>query len=246
MLSERNLKPIAELAKARPHGDRIRYMAGCRCHECRGANTAYERQRAAARAAGQWNGLVPAQRAREHMAALSLEGVGRRSVGSVSGIADTILSAIISGKKRQIRASTEKAILAVTADAKADRALVDAGPTWKLIEELLADGYTKGFLAISMGRKTAALQLRKDTITVRSAYEVSRLYRRFRKVDAAPYFEMVSQLREEGYRVAVIERRIAEVAQLRGIEFDRLEFDAKRIRADVAYLIEVAHQKMME
>ncbi len=245
-LSSRGLRSASELAIHRPHGDRLRYMGGCRCQECRSANTAYERRRSMARAAGEWNGLVSAQAAREHLATLSKQGVGRRAVGDVSGVADTILSLIISGRKIQIRASTEKAILAVTADAKADHALVPAGSTWALIHELLADGYTKGFLALSMGRKRAALQLKKDHVTVRSAYEVSRLHKRLRKVDAAPYWSLIAQLRDEGYRVATIESKIISLAQLRGIAFEALELGARRIRADVAGLVQLAHHQMME
>lgn len=245
-LLDRGLRSASELSMHRPHGDRLRYMGGCRCPECRQANTAYERRRAMARAAGEWNGLVSAQAARDHLAALSKAGVGRRAVGDVCGIADTILSAIISGRKTQIRASTEKAILAVTSDAKADHALIPAGATWVLINELLADGYPKGFLALSMGRKTAALQLKKDYVTVRSAYEVSRLHKRLRKIDATPYWSLVTQLRDEGYRVAAIEKKISSLAQLRGIAFEGLELQARRIRADVAGLIELAYHQMTE
>ena len=48
-LEARGMKPVTELARQRPHGDRLRYMAGCRCPACRGANSAYERLRARAR-----------------------------------------------------------------------------------------------------------------------------------------------------------------------------------------------------
>jgi hypothetical protein len=245
-LFERGLRPAQELAENRPHGDRIRYMGGCRCQACRSANTAYERRRAVARAAGEWNGLVSARAAQEHLSKLSKEGVGRRAVGDVCGVADTILSLIISGRKSQIRASTERAILSVTAQAKADHALIPAGPTWQLIDELLADGYTKGFLAKSLGRKRAALQLQKTQVTVRNAYEVSRLYERLRKVDAAPSWQLIAQLRAEGYLTTVIENKIRELAQLRGIAFDGLEQSAHRIRANVAKLIQLAHLQMTE
>lgn len=71
------LRPVAELAADRPHGDRLRYMAGCRCKECRAANTAYETQRALARKAGDWNGVVSAARARSHIAVLSAAPTSR-------------------------------------------------------------------------------------------------------------------------------------------------------------------------
>lgn len=244
--SGRGLRSAQELAERRPHGDRIRYMGGCRCQACRSANTAYELRRSAARAAGEWNGLVSAKAAQEHIAALSKAGVGRRTVGDVCGVSDNVLSLIISGRKAQIRANTEKAILAVTPEAKADHALTPAGPSWVMIEELIRDGYTKSFIALSMGQKNPALQLKKDMITVRNAYEVSRLYERLRKVDAAPSWALIAQLRSEGYLTTVIENKIRELAQLRGIAFDGLEQKALRIRANVAGLIQLAHQLMTD
>ena len=63
-LASRGLKPITELAAEKPHGTRLRYIAGRHCFQCRRANSDYERQRKAARLAGDWNGLVPAERAR--------------------------------------------------------------------------------------------------------------------------------------------------------------------------------------
>ncbi len=49
-IEARGLRPIGELARNRPHGDRLRYMAGCRCPACRGANP-----------------IVPADAARAHI-----------------------------------------------------------------------------------------------------------------------------------------------------------------------------------
>lgn len=60
-IESRGLKPVAELAEQRSHGDRLKYLAGCRCVPCRAANSRYEVARAAARKAGDWNGLVPAR-----------------------------------------------------------------------------------------------------------------------------------------------------------------------------------------
>jgi hypothetical protein len=83
-LAARGLRTAADLALTRQHGDRLRYLAGCHCSECRGANTAYERTRSAARKAGDWNGIVPADKARAHLAALSAKNVaGEASATSV-------------------------------------------------------------------------------------------------------------------------------------------------------------------
>jgi hypothetical protein len=200
-LAKRGLRPVAELAKDRPHGDRLRYMAGCRCDGCRRANTDYERARVAARKAGDWNGVVDVGRARAHLAKLSAQGVGRRTVGDVSGIADTVLSAVISGRQVGIRARTERAILAVTRDAAADHALTSADETWRMLDELAADGYTKTELARNLGYKRHALQFKRQRVTVRSAYAVCRLYERLKLTDARKTLALLDELRDEGFRI---------------------------------------------
>jgi len=91
-LLERGLRPIAELAADRPHGHRLRYLAGCRCFQCRRSNSDYERERQAARAAGDWNGLVDADRARRHLRALARQGVGRRMVAAASDVALSVIA----------------------------------------------------------------------------------------------------------------------------------------------------------
>lgn len=177
-LSERGLKPASELATKREHGDRLRYIAGCRCDECRRANTAYERERAAARKVGDWNGIVSATNARKHMLKLSEQGVGRRAVQAVTDIADTVLSEIRSGKKKNIRARTERLILAVTKEMASDHALIPAEPSLKLINKLLSKGCTKTQLAALLEYETHALQFNFKQITVINAFNIRKLYAR--------------------------------------------------------------------
>jgi hypothetical protein len=175
-LTARGLKPAAVLAVDRPHGDRLKYIGGCRCDQCKAANSTYERERLQARKNGQWNGLVPADRARQHMLNLAEKGVGRRAVGAASDVADSILVGIRSGEKKQIRAETERKILAVTIEAASDRALIPAKPTWVLINKMLKWGHTKAELAKRLGYESPALQINKKTVTVRNAFEVRQLY----------------------------------------------------------------------
>jgi hypothetical protein len=213
-LAARGLRAIVELAASRDHGDRLRYMAGCRCFACRRANSAYEAARKVARAAGEWNGIVPARHARAHMKALSACGVGRRSVGAACDVADSVLSDILSGRKTNIRASTERAIIGVTADAAGDRALVPARHTWKLLDELIKDGYTRGELARSLGSKskTPALQLDKKFVTVRSAFLVERMHKELRYTRGAEAGKLLTKLRGEGYTQAQIDERFLALA----------------------------------
>jgi len=60
--------PFTEYFQQLPCGTRAKYMgARCRCMLCRAANSRYETGRLAARKNGDWNGLVPADRARRHL-----------------------------------------------------------------------------------------------------------------------------------------------------------------------------------
>ena len=200
----RGLKPASLLAASRDHGDRLRYLGGCRCDLCRRANTDYERGRAKARLDGDWNGIVRADKARDHMTWLSRHGVGRHAIASATDIADSILWSIIKGSRANIRARTERKILAVTLDAAADHALVPAGPVWRLIDQLLDAGFSKSRIAAELGRKTHALQLGKKTMTVRNAYDVRRVHARLINSDetlvsAKPTWILIAKLRDEGF-----------------------------------------------
>jgi hypothetical protein len=176
-LASRGLRPAAELAADKPHGTRLRYVAGCKCFQCRRANSDYERERKAARAAGDWNGLVPAERARTHLASLSRRGVGRRAVAAASDICPTVLQDIRTGRKARIRARTERKILAVTTAMVSDGALVKPGRTFQLIEQLVEEGFTKAELAKRLGYRNGAIQLKRHRMTARNVARVERLHR---------------------------------------------------------------------
>lgn len=171
------LKPVGVLAAGKPCGTRLRYMSGCRCMDCRKANSSYENARQKARRAGDWNGIVNAAPARAHLLALSRQGVGRRAVRASTDIADTVLQRIRQGSKKRIRARTERLILAVTAAQRSDRALIPAAKTWRLIDNLREEGYTVPQLVKRLGYKAPALQFGRDRVTVRNAARVERLHR---------------------------------------------------------------------
>ena len=176
-ISARGLKPVGELAASKPCGTRLRYMAGCRCADCRKANSSYESSRQRARRAGDWNGIVDAAAAHAHMRKLSRHGVGRRAVRAATDIADTVLRDIRSGRKQRIRARTSRLILAVTREQASDRALIPAARTWKLINELLEEGYAVAQLVARLGYRSRALQFGERRVTVRNAARVERLHR---------------------------------------------------------------------
>lgn len=245
-MADRGLKPASELAANKPHGDRMRYIAGCRCDLCRKANTEYERARQIARKNGDWNGIVPACRARRHLNRLSRLGVGRRSVADVTDIADTILFEIRSGARRNIRARTERLILAVTPEAAADHALVSAAHSWKQINLLLGAGFTRGYIAQQLGAKRAALQLSEHQITVRHAADIDRLYKRLivsdeALVDAEPAKRLIRELRAEWIPAARIAEALGAGAVLEAGEIRLKRRISRRLEKTIVDL----HVKLM-
>lgn len=170
---------VAILGLRKPHGTRLRYMAGCKCVPCRAANSNYETGRGRLRRLGLANGLVDAGKARRHMLNLTRFGVGRRTIRLRTGISDTVLQKVRSGKRQRIRALTERAILSVTHRDKRGGANIRATDTWERINWLLEEGFTKARIARELGRKMPALQLQKEFVTVKNAKAVEALWRRY-------------------------------------------------------------------
>ncbi len=173
-----DLPSLSVLADRNPHGTRIKYMGGCRCGECRAAAARSDRESKARRRQGLSNGLTSAEPTREHLLRLSSQGIGRDAVADVSGVAVSVISEIRTGRKQQIRKETERRILAVTVEAAFDKANIDAGPTWRLIGELLEEGFTKAELARRLGYAVPALPFRRERISARNARRIELLYRR--------------------------------------------------------------------
>lgn len=209
-LAARGLRPVAELASTRPHGDRLEYMAGCRCPACRKANSLYERGRQIARQNGEWNGLVAADKARQHILLLSKNGVGRKSVAAATDIGVSIINAIRSGVRTQIRANTERKILAVTSDCRSDHSLIPAGPTWTLIADILADGHSKGWIAKQIGNQRPALQIRRDRVLAKTAQQIERLHRELgcEQISGRKTRHQIQKLLDEGYLPKLLKEKL--------------------------------------
>lgn len=164
--------------RPRPHGTRLRYMSGCKCVPCRAANSRYESSRIAARASGDWNGMVPPDRAIAHLRELSRQGVGYKSVAKAAGISKTCIAECLFGRKEHIRARTERKILAVTRAAMPQSGVLPANSFWKLINDLRRRfGYSKRAIArMLLGPSANALQLNPHYITLKNAVKVMRLH----------------------------------------------------------------------
>lgn len=208
------LKPVAILAADKEHGTRLKYLSGCKCADCRQANSAYQCAREAAKKQGDWNGVVPATKARKHMLKLSAQGIGRRAVQAVTDISGTILHDIRAGTKKNIRARTERKILAVTSDLASEGALISAAPTWHLIRQLLAKGYTKTQLAKMLICDAHALQISQKQVRVRTAEAISRLFKKLEadNFNTARNYQQEETLPANTYRIkpGVIEHRMGE------------------------------------
>ena len=179
---ELRVAPLADMSPTErfAHGTRARYVKGCRCDDCRGANNAYERMRGKMQRAGTWVGLVDASRVRAHLVKLAAAGVGLRAVADVARASRSSLQAIKAGTKKRLLRSTADRILAVDALAAAgDGTLVDGAWTRRLIDLLLEQGFTRYALAERLGSESGmpALQLaRRARVTAKTQQRVERLY----------------------------------------------------------------------
>jgi hypothetical protein len=230
----RYLKPSAK------HGTRGCYVTGCRCDDCRKANTSYYHSRqakirealktvrvAASKEKAQqlwtrpdgtkavrfysrlcpgideegcpkkrhlrkdsagglcadcrsdlvWNGLVPADRARLHLFLLGKSRVGRRAVHKKSGVAQTLLKEVRTGRKTRIRKNTEARILAVSEQDTLPGTPVSARWVWSVISQMQSSfGFSKAALAKKMGYVNLSLQFSRKLVLPRTIAEVKKLW----------------------------------------------------------------------
>lgn len=171
------------------HGTRARYVGGkCRCDDCRRANREYAHRAALRVARGGADPLVPADAARMHLLELAKLDVGRRAVAAASDVSDTVLQLVRSGRKAQIRRSTEKRILEVDASARSDHARVPAGPTKAALKKLRSLGMTKTAISVRLTGTEKPTQLgNTKRVLVSTAHEVEKLLRE--QVEAAELSE---------------------------------------------------------
>lgn len=172
--------------KETPHGTLSGYHHyRCRCPECRSAAATYERNRARqkARPDGVWQPYVPADEAREHLLALRKMGIGPVTVAKVSGVPNGSITKILYGSKtsppsRQVKRSTAERILAVNASRVDGYVRIPAGPTWRLLDDLLTQGYTKSYIAqLLTGEHADSIQISKKTVRAETARKVERIHR---------------------------------------------------------------------
>lgn len=181
------------------------YVMGCRCPACTGARRDYERARSRARKAGDYRAHIPADAVVAHLRTLGAQGMGLKTVADRAHCNPSTLSRLLYGERHHISAATAERVLAVRADllALAGGARTPAGPTWALLNELLATGYTGGYLASEMaGRPTPAIQISKRWVDAATALKVRDMHARLRRAttkEKRAAYAALNELTEERY-----------------------------------------------
>lgn len=183
----------------REHGTHAKYVVDrCKCEPCRDANRRYElaRRRAMARPDEAWVPYVPAQKARAHIAELAAAGVGLKTIAKLARVPHGSLTKLVYGDRarrmgpsKRIRPETERKILSVTvADVIAEGGAqkIPAGPTWKLLDELIARGWTRTELARRLGHTAPALQVSRVAVRASTAAQVQQLHAELIRLPAPP------------------------------------------------------------
>ena len=189
-----------------------------------------------------WNGLVDAAPIIRHLQLLRGKGVGYRAAAEAADVSPTVLSAVLAGKKKRVRAQSVRKVLAVDEGAVADHALVSARATWKLLEELLEQGYTRAELARGLGIANGRLQVGRRHVTARMQWQVMRLHHRLHRdtVSSTRVFHQLARLRTEMYEDDRLRAELGEHAD----EVLAVRRDGKISRA-AADAMEAAYRRMM-
>lgn len=163
------------------HGTNARYtLNGCDCPECSAAHTAYEAERRH-RIEPAYVSALPA---REHCRELMAAGVGLKQISKRSGVPQGTLWKLLYGKEgkpsKRVRKATLDRLLTVSPADVADGSRIDPGPTWALVDEMIAAGVPKARIAEGIGQRGPGLQLSRNSISPRNARAVAELHRRWR------------------------------------------------------------------
>jgi hypothetical protein len=113
--------------------------------------------------------------------------MGLRTVARLSGVSHGSLSRIVYGEpgrgrapSARIRPDTMRRVLAVRVAHAGGGQRVPASDTWRLIDEMVAAGYSRRFLARALGSRAEwpTLQIGKTRVRASTARAVEDLHRR--------------------------------------------------------------------
>lgn len=137
---------------------------------CRAANAAYvatHRRRVS----------VAALESRAHLQSLESAGIGVRQVAALSGVSRSTVAAVRDGTRTQLHPSTAARLLA-TAPVRASGALVKATTSWRFIDSLEREGYTRRELAWHYGHRSQQLSFGRRKMRGATVAKVAALYAR--------------------------------------------------------------------
>ena len=171
----------------RQHGTRARYVFGetgsdwrngCRCVDCSIAAGDYERDRRHQREAGV-PAFVDASEAREHLLWLTAQGIGLRTVEEHTGLSRSALQKLRSGERTRCRPETADLILGMHLGRAKCGAYIDGTDTLRMVEEILAQGWTRKAIARRVVNPDAvSLQIGKNgRVTAETAAKIRDLHR---------------------------------------------------------------------
>lgn len=121
--------------------------------------------------------LVDAKPAELRLFSLKAVGVGYRQVAKLTRLSPQVILEIRDGRRAQIRADIACRIMACQA-ILAHGQTVTGWRTWRLIDSLERDGFTRGDIAQRLGASTPQLQIERRRIRVRTALKVRTLHQR--------------------------------------------------------------------
>jgi hypothetical protein len=183
---------VADTRTGRPrtarHGTRSMYTQHrCRCEPCTIANRLYARNADRRRRDIEYGfvpkpppALIDATEVRQHLRWLSANGVGRRTVATVTGMSNSAIAELASGRRTMTTRRTADRILAVGLLHRADGsdgARVDSAPVRAMVAELVDLGWSKSALARMLGYRSRALQFAdRPTVNPATARRVKALH----------------------------------------------------------------------
>lgn len=160
-----------------PCGTRVRYGLGCRCTDCRKANSQYEMERARIRKTEGSDVWVDVAPVREHLLALSAKGIGYKTVSQYADVGHTCLAKVMNGKSRKMRRTRAERILAVTPDCVMAGTLVSSRSVRQKLKALKAEGFTMTELARRLGYKSPAIQFgKRKKVTAKTRTRLERFW----------------------------------------------------------------------
>jgi hypothetical protein len=172
------------------HGTRTGYVKGCRCQPCTDANRVAQASRdQRARSGGPSTDLISAARARGHLRILTGQGASQKGLARAADLNVKTIVDILEGQRTRIQPDTERIVLAITMNdvrqSHAPGTLVPAAPTWRLINDLVARGWPKSWIAREAGLGNT-LQLKTDQVTAGNAQRIGELHAQLNHITPPP------------------------------------------------------------